>query len=366
MKIPFVTLDRLHMPLRDEMREAFLRVYDKGIFVQGDECSLFEKEFADYCGAEYAVGVASGLDALVLALRALGVGQGDEVVVPANTFVATALAASMAGSRVVLVDPDPVTFNMTAEGFEAAITPATKAVVPVHLYGQAADIERIVEIARESGIFVVEDCAQAHGAVYRGKPVGTFGDAGCFSFYPGKNLGALGDGGAVITSDVDLEMRIRELANYGSRKKYHHTQKGMNSRLDEMQAAFLRIKLRYLDEHIADRQRIASRYLSGICNPHIQLPSLAQDRNHVWHIFAVRSDSRDELREYLEGKGIGTNCHYPVTIADQGAYEADGLAATSLARELASSVLSLPLFMGMTDEEIDYVIECVNGFEGAN
>lgn len=362
MKVSFASLNPMHQEIRDDMLEAFIRVYDKGIFIQGDECSQFEREFADYCGTKYAVGVASGLDSLTLALRGLGVGEGDEVIVPANTFIATALAVSMAGATVVVVDPDPKTCNMTLDGFLGAVTPKTKAVIPVHLYGQAAEIEEIADAARGRGIFVVEDCAQAHGAVYNGKHIGSFGDAGCFSFYPGKNLGALGDGGAVITDDAGLAERMRELANYGSKTKYHHEAKGMNSRLDELQAALLRVKLRKLDQYIAVRQRIANRYLAGIDNPAIVLPIIGEKRNHVWHVFAIRSKQRDELKKYLEDHGIGTNCHYPVTIADQGAYREDGLIATELARELADTELSLPLYVGMPDEEVDYVIGLLNSF----
>lgn len=363
MKVPFATLEHIHEPLREEMTDAFLRVYDRGNFIQGEECSLFEKEFARFCGSDYAVGVASGLDALALALRALDVSGSDEVILPSNTFVATALAVSMVGAKVVLVDPDPQTYNMTAEAFEAAITPHTKAVIPVHLYGQAAEIEEIVDVAKRHGIRVVEDCAQAHGALYRGKHVGTFGDIGCFSFYPGKNLGALGDGGATIASDEVLAERMREIANYGSKVKYHHIEKGMNSRLDELHAALLRVKLRCLPEHIADRQRIAAVYLEGIKNDQITLPVVGSDRNHVWHIFAVRCSRRDELKRHLEEAGIGVNCHYPITIADQQAYAEDDLVATPLARALASEELSLPLYVGMTDDEIKYVIDTINDFE---
>lgn len=362
LNIPFATLEHIHAPLREEMKDAFLSVYDKGVFVQGEECSLFEQEFAAYCGSAQAVGVASGLDALAVAMRALGLSDSDEVILPSNTFVATALAVSMVGARVVLVDPSPDTYTMTAKAFKAAITSRTKVVIPVHLYGQAAEIEEIVSIAREYGIRVVEDCAQAHGSRYRGRHVGTFGDVGCFSFYPGKNLGALGDGGAVVTDNNELAERMKVFANYGSKVKYHHVEKGMNSRLDELQAAFLRIKLRHLDEHVVARQEVADRYLAGIKNPSVVLPAVGPGRNHVWHIFAIRSARRDELKGHLEEAGINVNCHYPVTIADQGAYREEGLEATPFARTLASEELSLPLYVGMTNEETQYVIDCVNAF----
>ncbi len=352
----------MHAELRDEMTEAFLRVYDKGEFIRSSECDAFEHEFSAYCGANYAVGVASGLDALALALRALRVGPGDEVILPANTFIATALAVSAVGAEIVLVDPDPDTCNMTVETFLDAVSERTKAVIPVHLYGQAADIEAIAREAGALGIYVVEDCAQAHGARYSGQHVGTFGDVGCFSFYPGKNLGALGDGGAIVTNDEGVAARVRELSNYGSRQKYHHVEKGVNSRLDEIQAAFLRVKLAHLGEHIAARQAIANRYLTEIANPKIKLPKLGENRNHVWHIFAVQCGERDALKEHLQACEIGTNCHYPITVADQEAYSEENLGATELARSLAAGVLSLPLFVGMTNEQISEVIQRVNEF----
>jgi dTDP-4-amino-4,6-dideoxygalactose transaminase len=364
MNVPFATLEHMHGVLRDEMTEAFLRVYDKGIFIHGEECHAFEEEFARYCGASYALGVATGLDALALAMRALDISVGDEVVIPANTFVATALAVSLTGASVVVVDPSEDTYNMTADAFEAAITERTKAVVPVHLYGQPADIVDIAAVAREHGIFVIEDCAQAHGATYDGVHVGTFGDVGCFSFYPGKNLGALGDAGAVITNDCALAERMHTIANYGSKVRYHHIEKGMNSRLDELQAAFLRVKLRHLDEYIAERSEIAQRYLTGITNPLVMLPQVSTNRNHTWHIFAVRCKQRDALCAYLEGKSIGTNKHYPITIADQGAYRGDGLVATPLARALAAEEISLPLYVGMSIKEQRHVIDAINSFGG--
>lgn len=363
MQVPFATLAGVHAPIKEELNEAFNRVLDKGNFIQGEECAQFEREFADYCECSHCVGVASGLDALAVAVKSLGVQPGDEVIIPANTFIATALAASLAGARIVPIDPDPATYNLEPKNVLKAITPKTKTIIPVHLYGQAADIEEIVDLAHERGIAVIEDCAQAHGALYNGRKVGSFGDAGCFSFYPGKNLGALGDGGAIVTNDVELARRMREYANYGSSVKYHHTQKGVNSRLDELQAAFLRIKLKRLDAVIEDRRRVARRYLDEIDNPQVVLPLIGSGRTHTWHIFAVRCKRRDELKDHLAKAGIGTNCHYPITIADQVAYRDEGLHATGLARSLANEELSLPLYVGMSDEEVSYVIECVNSFE---
>lgn len=362
LHIPFATFDRMHRRIRDEMIQKFVEVYDKGWFIQGEEVLAFEKEFAQYNGASYAVGVASGLDALYLSLRALGIGAGDEVIIPSNTFIATALAVSDTGARPVLVDPDPDTYTMCASGIKEAVTQRTKAIIPVHLYGQMAEMDDILKIAKECGLYVIEDCAQAHGAMYKGKKAGTFGNAGCFSFYPGKNLGALGDGGIVLTDDAGLAQRIRALGNYGSTAKYEHRYKGRNSRLDEVQAAFLRIKLRHLAEYNMERKKIAEQYLAGICNSKIVLPKVGKDRSHIWHIFAVMCGQRDELRSYLEEKGIGTVCHYPKAIAAQKAYAADHLILTPFAAYSAAHELSLPMYVGMTDDETGYVIRALNGF----
>lgn len=362
MKVPFATFEGMHAPLRQEMMDAFARVYDRGWFIQGGECQAFEEEFAAWCGAKYALGVASGLDAIVLALKALGVGPGDEVIVPGNTYIATALAVSYTGAKVVLVDPDPATYNMSGKGLEEALTPRTRAVIPVHLYGQAAQMDEVMAFAQKHGLYVVEDCAQAHGACFNGQKVGTFGQVGCFSFYPGKNLGALGDAGAVITNDPALAGKMRQLGNYGSDVKYHHLYKGMNSRLDEVQAALLRVKLRHLDEYNRERNAIAEQYLAGIQNPKIQLPAVGPGRNHVWHVFPVLCEERDALKKYLEEKGIGTVCHYPIAIADQPAYAEDGLAKLPLSGRIAACELSLPLFVGMTEEQIQYVIDAANAW----
>jgi len=362
MKIPFATFDRMHGALKGEMLHKFEEVYDKGWFIQGEECRLFEEEFAKWNGAEYAVGVATGLDAIYLALKAIGVKQGDEVIVPSNTFIATALAVSYAGAKPILVDPDEKTYNLCGKGIEAVINDRTKAIIPVHLYGQTAEMDEIMELAHKYDLKVIEDCAQAHGATYKGKTAGTFGDVGCFSFYPGKNLGALGDGGAVITSDKDLADKIRALGNYGSAGKYNHIYKGTNSRLDEMQAAFLRIKLKHLKEYNTDRNATAQKYLKGINNPKIKLPIVGENRTHIWHIFAVMCDTRDDFKEYLHNNGIDTVCHYPKAIVDQKAYEEDKLTRTKMAEYIASHELSLPMYVGMTDKEVKYVIEVVNRY----
>lgn len=362
MKVPFSTFAPMHSEIREEMLAKFAQVYDRGWFIQGSECESFEKEFAAWNGAQYCVGVATGLDAIYLALKAMGIGAGDEVIVPSNTFIATALAVSYTGAKVVLVDPDEVTYNLCGKGLEEAYTPCCKAIIPVHLYGQAAEMDDILAFAKEKGLYVLEDCAQSHGATYKGKKVGTFGDVGCFSFYPGKNLGALGDGGAIISNNKELAEKIRCLGNYGSTKKYHHTYLGTNSRLDEVQAALLRIKLTHLDDYNKARNAVAEKYIAGIKNPKIRLPRVGLNRTHVWHLFAVLCDDREALKAHLEERGIGTVCHYPIAIADQECYQKEQLAHLLLAEYIAASELSLPMYYGMTDEEVQYVIDAVNAF----
>ena len=362
MRIPFSTMDRLHEAIREEMYEAFSKVYKDGWFIQGTQCEAFEKEYAEYCGTRFCVGVATGLDALFLAVRALGIGPGDEVIVPGDTFIATALAVSFAGATPVLAEPDLSTANLDGKGLEELITEKTKAIIPVHLYGQPAQMEAIMNIAARHRLYVIEDCAQAHGATYKGRKVGTFGDIGCFSFYPGKNLGALGDAGCIVTDNSALADKIRTLGNYGSREKYHHFELGTNSRLDEMQAAFLRVKLKRLDEYNKERNRIAARYLQEIKNPDIILPVIGDQCTHVWHIFAVRCKQRDQLAEWLRHHEIGSNCHYPVSICDQECYQNMKMNRWPNSIRIAAEELSLPLFIGMTDKEIDYVINVLNAF----
>lgn len=362
MKIPFSTFSNMHGEIRNEMLAKFEQMYDAGWFIQGEECALFEEEFAAYCGAKHCIGVGNGLDAIYLTLRAMNIGEGDEVIIPSNTFIATALAVSYAGATPVIVDPDDVTYNMCGKGLEEVLTEKTKAIIPVHLYGQAAEMDEILAFAQKHHLYVLEDCAQAHGALYKGRKIGTFGDAGCFSFYPGKNLGALGDGGAVICNDDELSAKIKAIANYGTKEKYNHIYMGTNSRLDEIQAGFLRIKLTHLDEYNADRCRIANRYLSEINNPKIKLPQIGENRTHIWHVFAVMCEERADLAAYLAEKGIGTVIHYPISIADQKAYENLKLPQLPLAQKIARTEISLPLYVGMTDEEIDYVIEAITQF----
>lgn len=365
MKIPFVSFLPMEKELDKELRAAFDRVYARSWYIEGAEDEAFEKLFAEYCGAEYCVGVGNGLDALVMALKGLEVGTGDEVIVPSNTYIATALAVTYVGATPVFVEPDIRTFNINPELIEAAITDKTKAIMPVHLYGQACDMDPIMEIAKRYNLFVVEDCAQAHGATYKGKKIGTFGDAAGFSFYPGKNLGALGDAGATITNSKNLADKIRAYGNYGSDYKYHHIYKGNNSRLDEMQAAFLAAKLPYLEHMNVERRRIAQMYLEGIKNPEIILPYVPEDLEPVWHIFGIRCKRRNELEKFLNENDIGTNKHYPIPMHLQDCYKDLGFKEGDLpiAEEISATELSIPMYYGMSDEEIQYVIEKVNKFE---
>lgn len=362
MKVPFVSFLPMERKLNGELRKAFDRVFKASWYIGGKEDEAFEKAFAEYCNIKYCVGVGNGLDALMLALKAMGIGEGDEVIVPSNTYIATALAVTYVGATPVFVEPKLSTFNIDPERIEGAITKKTKAIMPVHLYGQACDMDSIMEIARKHGLRVVEDCAQAHGATYKGQKVGTFGDAAGFSFYPGKNLGALGDAGAVVTNDRELAERVRILGNYGSDYKYHHVLKGNNSRLDELQAAFLTAKLPSLEEMNIERRRIANRYLNEIKNEKVILPSVSADLVPVWHIFGIRCAERDILEKHLKEKEIGTNKHYPIPMHLQKCYKDLGfkMGDFPIAEEISATELSLPMYYGMTNEEISYVIYEIN------
>lgn len=364
MNIPFVSFKPMERELDADLRAAFERVYQRSWYIEGEEDAAFEKAFADYCGVEHCIGCGNGLDALMLALKALGVGAGDEVLVPSNTYIATALAVTYTEATPVFVEPDIRTYNIDPMRLEAALTERTKAVMPVHLYGQSCDMGPIMAFAKKHGLYVVEDCAQAHGATYNGRKIGTFGDAAGFSFYPGKNLGALGDAGATVTNNKTLADKIRALGNYGSDYKYHHVYQGNNSRLDELQAAFLSAKLPHLERMNAERRRIADRYLAEVHNEQIVLPYVLPGTEPVWHIFAVRCQKRDELTAYLAEKGISTNKHYPIPIHLQGAYASLHIpqGALPIAEEISATQLSLPMYYGMTDNEIGYVIDALNGF----
>ena len=364
MRIPFVSFLPMEKELEKEIREAFDRVFTRSWYIEGAEDEAFERSFAEYCGTKYCVGVGNGLDALMLILKALGIGEGDEVIVPSNTYIATALAVTYVGATPVFVEPKINTFNINPENINKAINEHTKAIIPVHLYGQACDMDPIIEIAYKHNLKIVEDCAQAHGATYKGKKVGTFGDAAGFSFYPGKNLGALGDAGAVITNNQELADKIRALGNYGSDYKYHHIYKGNNSRLDELQAAFLSAKLSHLEKMNVERRRIAKKYSEGIANDKVLLPYVSPDCVPVWHIYGIRCKERDSLEKYLNDKGIGTNKHYPIPIHMQECYKELNISKGMLpiAEEISATELSIPMYYGMTDEEVQYVINAVNQF----
>lgn len=345
MKIPFLDLGAAYRELKPEIDAAVHRVLDSGWYILGPEVEAFEAEWADYCEASHAVGLANGLDALILALRALDVGPGDEVIVPSNTYIATWLAVSAVGAKPVPVEPDPATHNIDCAKIKAAITPATKALLPVHLYGQPADLDPILALARRHDLFVIEDAAQAHGARYKGRRIGSHGDVVCWSFYPGKNLGALGDAGAVTTDNADLADRIRVLRNYGSRQKYVNEVPGANSRLDPLQAAVLRVKLEVLDDWTERRRAVAAAYADGLARSDLILPHVPDWAEPVWHLYVVRSTDRDALQHSLTEAGIGTLIHYPIPPHMQDAYNALGLPpeALPLARGLAEEVLSLPM-----------------------
>ena len=354
MKIPFVSFLPMEKELNNELRDAFNRVFERSWYIDGVEDEMFEKAFAEYCCASYCVGVGNGLDALVLILKALGIGVGDEVIVPSNTYIATALAVTYVGAKPVFVEPDIRTFNINPELIEMSITNKTKAIMPVHLYGQACDMDPIISIANKYGLKIIEDCAQSHGATYKGKKVGTFGDASGFSFYPGKNLGALGDAGATVTNDKDLAEKIRALGNYGSDYKYHHIYKGNNSRLDELQAAFLSAKLPYLEKMNMERRRIAELYTKGIKNPKVIIPWVPDYTVPVWHIYGIRCEDRDALEVFLRSKGIGVNKHYPIPIHMQKCYKDLNISEGEfpIAEKISRTELSIPMYYGLTDEEV--------------
>ncbi len=365
-KIPFASVGPMHEEIRAELDRAYKRVLDHAWFIQGAECEAFEKKYAEYIGTNYCVGAATGLDAIYLILKAMGIGAGDEVIVPSNTFIATVLAVSFAGAVPVFVEPDIETYNIDAGRIEEKISPSVKAIIAVHLQGRPADMDSINEIARKYSLKVIEDAAQSHGTRYKGRRTGALSDAAAFSFYPGKNLGALGDGGCVTTNNRELAQKVRALGNYGADYKYHHIYKGINSRLDELQAAFLRVKLHHLDRWNKERQRIAKRYLKEIKNPNIILPMDSTfDYEHIYHVFVIRCEKRNELEKYLEQNGIGTVRHYPIPIHLQSAYHDLGIQEGELpiAEEISRTVLSIPIYYGMSEDEIEYVIQKMDTFK---
>ena len=360
--IKFLDLYKINERFRDDIDNRIKSILNRGWYLQGEENEIFSKNFAAYCGTKGAVGVANGLDALNLIIKAYGFGPSDEIIVPANTFIATILAVSENGCTPVLVEPDLSTYCIDPEKIEAAITPRTKAIIVVHLYGQVTPMEKIWELQKKYGFKIIEDAAQAHGAIYNGLRTGNLGDAAAFSFYPGKNLGALGDGGGVTSNDGELLNKVKALGNYGSDRKYHHIYKGINSRLDEIQAAILDVKLKYLDADNARRREIAKYYRENIKNPRIVLPKVYDEMAHVWHLFVVRCDDRDGLVQYFENNGIQTNIHYPMPPHLQGAYKEWRDCSYPVTEKIHREVLSLPVSPVMTQEEVDKIVGTVNKF----
>lgn len=364
--IPFLDLKSINAQYRDELIEACTRVIDSGWYITGNEVTRFEENFAEYCGTKHAIGVANGLEALILALRAwkeMGkLHAGDEVIVPSNTYIASILAISANDLIPVLVEPDLTTYNLCPIKTKAAITDKTKAILPVHLYGQLADMPALMDIAKQNSLLVLEDSAQAHGANIDGKKAGNWGDASAFSFYPGKNLGALGDAGAVTTNDDELANTLRALRNYGSHKKYENLFQGVNSRLDEIQAAMLNVKLPHLDKEIAHRRQIAKAYLEGINNSHIILPNQLGE-SHVWHVFVIRCEQREALQAYLAEQGIQTLIHYPIPPHKQQAYQDWNNLNYPVSERIHKEVLSLPMGPTLLMQDVDKIIDAVNKFK---
>ena len=363
MKVAYQDFTNMHKPIMGELTASFEEVLDKEWFIGGKKDRKFEEEFAEFCGTKYCVGVGNGLDAIRMILLAYGIGEGDEVIVPSNTYIATALAVNYVGAMPVFVEPEFDNITIDPSKIEEKITDKTKAIIAVHLYGRACKMDEINAIAKKHNLYIFEDAAQAHGAMYKGKKVGNLGDAAAFSFYPGKNLGALGDAGAVTTNSKEIAETVRAYGNYGSVKKYQHDFKGANSRLDEMQAGFLSVKLKHLTEWTKERKRIAKLYYDNIQNDLLVLPREIEE--NVYHIFPVFCERRDELKAYLEEKEIYTLIHYPIPMHLQKAYaEMNGKVGDyPIAEQISSQELSIPLYPGMTEEQITYVVKCLNEFK---
>jgi dTDP-3-amino-3,4,6-trideoxy-alpha-D-glucose transaminase len=366
-RIPTTRLDNADPALMEELLAVVESVARQGAFTMGAELEAFEAEFAEYCGSPHAVGVSSGTEAIVLALRALGIGPGDEVIVPSNSFIATAEGVSLAGARPVLVDVDPSTHLITADAVAAAITDKTRAVIPVHLMGSTVDMDAILDVTRPAGLKVIEDTAQAHGAFVGGKRVGSIGDVGCFSFYPTKNLGGWGDGGAIVTNDPEVAQNVKLLRSHGESPRYHHRMVGTTARLDALQAALLRVKLRRLDAANDARRRLGAALREGLAGTSVALPEPAcADGDHVYHLFIVRTTQRDALREHLDAHGVSSAVHYPFPIHRTEAYADLGLAEGSLpvAERLAEEILTLPLFPTMSNQDVTRIVDAVRSFRG--
>ena len=362
MKILFNNLKSINESINFELRNAFSRVLESGSYINGEELNLFELEFGKYVNTKYCIGVGNGLDALSLILKALGIGFGDEVIVPANTFIATWLSVSNLGAKPIPVDPDINTYNIDPNLIEDKISKNTKAIVVVHLYGQPAEMEPIMLIAKKHNLKVIEDAAQAHGASYKSKMIGSIGDAAAFSFYPGKNLGALGDGGAVTTNDQLIAQKVRLFSNYGSVEKYIHEEKGVNSRLDELQAAFLRVKLKYLDNWNKSRIKIAERYNEELLSTNLKLPYCSNCKKHVWHLYVVRSGNRDSIRDKLLRYGIQVLYHYPIPPYKQNAYKGYYKSLHNellISSKIAKEIISLPISPDLNESELEYIIDSI-------
>lgn len=364
MKVPFSILERQYKMYQEEYETKALEILRKGWYILGEETEKFEREYAKYVGTRYSLGIDNGLNALVLAFRALNIGQGDEVIVQGNTFIATVMGITINDATPIFVEPDEF-YNINIEKIEEKITERTRAICVVHLYGQATKMDKVLELCKKYNLKLVEDCAQAHGAEFNGQKVGSFGDVGCFSFYPGKNLGCFGDGGAITTNNEEIYRKIKMLRSYGSEKKYHHIEVGYNARLDELQAGLLRIKLSHLSELTKEREEIVKRYLTEIKNPLIQLPKLRKNCTHVWHLFVIKVEDRDKFQKYLEENEIGTVIHYPIPPHLSEAYKYLGYKAGDypITEDYANTVVSLPLYNGMTKEEIEYVIKKINEYK---
>ena len=363
MNIPFNVLDRQYLKYQSEYENKVLETLRKGWYVLGPEVENFEKEYAEFLGTKYVIGVDNGLNAIVLAFRALGIKEGDEVIVQANTYIASVMGITMNGATPIFVEPNEF-YNIDVDKIEEKITEKTKAILVVHLYGQASKMDKVLEICQKYNLKLVEDCAQAHGAMFDGQQIGTFG-IGCFSFYPSKNLGCFGDGGAISTNDEKLNRDFKVLRNYGSQKRYYNEVVGYNSRLDELQAGLLRVKLQHLPELLEERKKIAEKYLSEIKNPLIKLPKVDKDCTHVWHLFVVQVEEREKFQNYLSENNIGSVIHYPIPPHLSEAYEYLGYKKGDfpITEKYSETVLSLPLYNGMTDEEIDYVINIINTYK---
>lgn len=364
MKINFNQLDRGYRKYKSEYDNAVITTLESGWYILGNNVERFEKEFAQFTGSKYCVGLNSGLDALILAFRALNIGQGDEVIVPANTYIASILGISENGATPVLVEPDEF-YNLDADKIEEKITEKTKAILVVHLYGQAANMCKIKATAKKHNLYLVEDCAQSHGAHFEGRMTGTWGDIGCFSYYPTKNLGAFGDSGSIVTGNEELYEKMRMLRNYGSKIKYQNEIFGVNSRLDEIQAALLSVKLSHYNELRKEREIIAKRYLAEIKNKYITLPTIRENAEHVWHLFVIRTPNRKKFQSFLVKNGIATQVHYPIPPHLSDAYRYLGYKTGDflITENYANTVVSLPLYEGMTGEEIKYVVDVINSYE---